>query len=146
MASNATWIDKCPCNLLESSEWSVQRGLEEICISFFYDTSVYSSSWKAHLEHVEIVLRILQKEKLYAKLSKCSFGIREVDYLRHTITRNGDTIDKNKVLAVKEWPISTNLKQLRGFLGLTGYYKRFINGYASLASPLTNLQKKDAFK
>ena len=94
----------------------------------------------------DVTLKILLKEKLYAKLSKCSFGTREVDHLWHIITGKRVAMDKNKVLAVKEWPTPTNLKQLRGFLGLTCHYRRLINGYAALASSLTDLLKNDAFK
>ena len=94
---------------------------------------------------MEIVLKLLQQEKLYAKLSKCSFGATEVDYLGHTITGAGVAMENSKIEAVKKWPTPTNLKQVRGFLGLTGYYRRFIKNYASIAAPLTDLLKKDAF-
>ena len=120
--------------------------LRKFVLVFFDDILVYNSSWKAHLKHVEIVLKILQQEKLYAKLSKCSVSIREVDYLGHTITANGVAMDINKISTVKEWPTTTNLKQLREFLGLTGYSRRFIKDYATLVSPLIDLLKKDAFE
>ena len=91
------------------------------------------------------MLQILQKEKLYAKLSKCSFGAREIDYLGHTINGSSVSIDKSKLCAVWDWLVPTNLKQLRGFLGLTGYYRKIVKGYASVASPLTDMLKKDSF-
>ena len=119
--------------------------LRKFVLVFFDDILVCSQSWHHHLQHLEIVLQILQSEKLFAKLSKCSFGVREIDYLGHTITGHGVTLEKDKVAAVLDWPWPATLKQLRGFLGLTGYYRRFIRGYASLASPLTDLLKKDSF-
>lgn len=100
-----------------------QKFLRKFVLVFFDDILVYSPSWDTHLQHLELVLQTLQKECLFARLSKYSFGLREIDYLGHT-----------------------NLKQLREFLGLTGYYRRFIKGYASITAPLTELLKKDAFK
>ncbi|XP_057755398.1 uncharacterized protein LOC130974540 [Arachis stenosperma] len=119
--------------------------LRRFVLVFFDDILVYSPHWNAHLGHLETVLKLLQQNTLYAKLSKCLFGVSEIDYLGHTITKEGVHMEKEKVKAVVEWQVPKNLKQLRGFLGLTGYYRRFIKGYASLAAPLTNLLKKDAF-
>lgn len=79
------------------------------------------------------------------KLSKCSFGMLEVDYLGHTVSSKGVAMDKAKVQVILDWPRPQNVKQLRGFLGLIGYYRRFIKSYAQLASPLTHFLKKDNF-
>jgi len=106
---------------------------------------VYSPTWSSHLQHLEVVLQLLRKHKLFAKLSKCSFGLTQVEYLGHTVSGQGVAVDASKVQVVLAWPLPTNLKQLRGFLGLTGYYRKFIKGYASIAGPLTNLLKKDNF-
>ncbi|XP_015953413.1 uncharacterized protein LOC107477848 [Arachis duranensis] len=119
--------------------------LRKFVLVFFDDILVYSSSWALHLQHLEMVLQILQRECLFAKLSKCLFGMAEIDYLGHTISGNGVHMEQAKVKAVSEWQQPQNLKQLREFLGLTGYYCRFIKGYATLAAPLTDLLKKDAF-
>ncbi|MCI12752.1 hypothetical protein A2U01_0033859, partial [Trifolium medium] len=105
----------------------------------------YSSSWNDHLQHLESVLLALQRHELYAKLSKCSFGAKEVDYLGHKVSSRGVSMESTKVQAVLEWPTPSNIKQLRGFLGLTGYYRRFINSYVHMAAPLTDLLKKDNF-
>jgi len=107
---------------------------------------VYSPYWTEHLQHLEVVLQVLKQHQLYAKLSKCSFGLQQVDYLGHTVSGQGVAMEADKVQAVLQWPCPTNVKQLRGFLGLTGYYRRFIKGYASIASPLTDLLKKDQFQ
>ena len=112
---------------------------------FFDDILVYSPSWCMHLKHLERVLQLLQQNKLYAKFSKCSFGQQQVDYLGHTVSATGIAMDESKIKAVMAWPVPKNLKQLRGFLGLTGYYRRFIKHYATLAGPLTELLKKDSF-
>ncbi|XP_016200307.1 uncharacterized protein LOC107641325 [Arachis ipaensis] len=123
-----------------------QPFLRKFFLVFFDDILIYSPSTSQHLAHLEIVLQTLQKESLFAKMSKCLFSVSEIDYLGHTITEKGVHMEKDKIQAVIAWPTPENLKQLRGFLGLTGYYRRFIKGYASLASPLTDLLKRDAFQ
>lgn len=120
--------------------------LRKCVLVFFDDILVYSPSWHTHLQHVELVFQILSQNVLFAKLSKCSFGLTEVEYLGHLVFGSGVSMDKSKVQAVLDWPIPKNLKQLRGFLGLTGYYRRFIRSYATIANPLTNLLKKESFR
>jgi len=122
-----------------------KKFLRKFVLVFFDDILVYSSSWKEHLLHLEVVLQLLHKHQLYAKFSKCSFGLQQVDYLGPTISGQGVGMDKDKVQAVLKWPIPQNVKQLRGFLGLTGYYRKFIQSYAVIATPLTDLLKKDKF-
>ena len=138
-------LTNAPATFQNLMNETFQGLLRKFVLVFFDDILIYSSSWKEHLQHVEIVLKLLQQEKLYAKLSKCSFGATEVDYLGHTITGAWVAMENSKIEAVKKWPTPTNLKQVRGFLGLTGYYRRFIKNYASIAAPLTDLLKKDAF-
>ncbi|WVZ26157.1 hypothetical protein V8G54_004701 [Vigna mungo] len=123
-----------------------QGFLRKFVLVFFDDILVYSPSWSAHLAHLETVLHILKENQLYAKLSKCSFGLSQVDYLGHIVSGKGVAMDVSKVQAVLQWPCPQNIKQLRGFLGLTGYYRRFVKGYAALANPLTNLLKKEKFQ
>lgn len=113
---------------------------------FFDDILVYSPSWQSHLQHVEIVFQILSQNVLFVKLSKCSFGLSEVEYLGYIVSGVGVSMVSTKVQVVLDWLIPTNLKQLREFLGLTGYYRRFIKSYATIAGPLTSLLKKDAFR
>lgn len=82
---------------------------------------------------------------LYVKVAKCAFGVEEIEYLGHVVSGKGMVMEETKVEAVFKWPRPTNLKQLRGFLGLMGYYRRFIKPYARIAAPLTDLLKKDSF-
>jgi hypothetical protein len=97
------------------------------------------------LTHLENVLRVIQQHVLFVKLSKCSFGVLEIEYLGHIVSGQGVSMDSGKVHAILEWPTPKNVKQLRGFLGLTGYYRRFIKAYARIAAPLTELLKKDGY-
>jgi hypothetical protein len=122
-----------------------QSALRKFVPVFFDDILVYSASWKDHLQHLEAVLKTLQQHELYARLSKCSFGTREVDYLGHKVSGTRVSMESTKVQAVMDWPTPANVKQLRGFLGLSGYYRRFIKAYAHIVAPLTELLKKDNF-
>lgn len=106
---------------------------------------MYSQFLEMHKEHLRVVLQLLKCNKLYAKAFECAFGIEKVDYLSHVISAKGIAIDPEKIKAMIKWPTPKNLKSLRGFLGLTGYYKRSIRGYGTIGRPLTKLLKKDNF-
>jgi len=106
---------------------------------------VYSSDIESHYNHLRTVLRVLRENQLFAKLTKCTFEQSQVEYLGHIINQNIVSVDPKKIKAMQNWPIPKNLKQLRSFLGLTGYYRKFVRGYGSLAKPLTDLLKKEGF-
>jgi hypothetical protein len=120
--------------------------LRKIVIVFFDDILVYSDDEEQHLSHLEHVFSLLYEHKFYLKAAKCCFGQSKIDYLGHVVTNGTVAPDPSKVQAIVDWPAPKTLKALKGFLGLSGYYRKFIRGYASIAHPLTNLLKKDAFK
>jgi hypothetical protein len=112
---------------------------------FFDDILVYNNNLSDHLLHLQQVLEVLQSNQLYAKRSKCQFGVPKIAYLRHLISCHGVRADPSKLAAMDNWPIPHNIKSLRGFLGLTGYYRKFVQGYSALTTPLTTLLNKNAF-
>lgn len=119
--------------------------LRRFVLIFFDDILVYSVTWDLHLQHVTAVLQLLTHHQLFAKLSKCAFGQSKVDYLGHVISVQGVEVDPDKVQVVRDWPTPTSVTHLKAFLGLSGYYRRFIRSYAQIASPLTDLLKRDSF-
>lgn len=120
--------------------------LRKNVLVFFDDILVYSKDWETHLHHLEEVLRLLAAHSLVANQKKRYFGQRSIEYLGHMITEEGVAVDSRKVDSVLSWPQPKNVKGVRGFLGLTGYYRKFIRDYGKIAKPLTELTKKDGFK
>jgi hypothetical protein len=117
----------------------------QFVLVFFDDILVYSSSWLDHLHHVKTVLEVMREHQLFIKRSKCSFGEESVTYLDHVISADGVAMDTQKVLAVVDWPVPQLVHAVRGFLGLAGYYRKFIHDFGIIAAPLTTLLKKDGF-
>jgi len=120
--------------------------LRKFILVFFDDILVYSGDIGSHLSHLKTTLELLRQNKLFAKMSKCKFGNDEVEYLGHIVTAQGVCADPGKIQAMVDWPFPKNIKAWRGFLGLTGYYRKFIKGYGSIAAPLTSMLKKNSFE
>ncbi|XP_026399371.1 uncharacterized protein LOC113295235 [Papaver somniferum] len=119
--------------------------LRKFILVFFDDILVYSPDMDTHLKYLEITLSTLKQHTLFSKLSKCSFGQDKVEYLGHIISKEGVAADPIKIEFILQWPIPITLKELMGFLGLTGYYRKFVKNYGVICKPLTDLLKKDNF-
>jgi hypothetical protein len=108
-------------------------------VVFIDDILVYSKNEDRHTEHLHIVLQRLRDHRLYAKLSKCDFWLRENKFVGHTISQDGISVDPKKVQEVMDWKPPTTVRQIQSFLGLVGYYRRFIPDFSRIAKPMTKL-------
>lgn len=107
---------------------------------------IYSNSLEEHMEHIQLVLNTLRQHQLYLKQSKCSFAQHKLEYLGHIISAEGVSTDPQKTADMLHWPTPTTTTELRAFLGLTGYYRKFVKRYGIIAQPLTNLLKHKNFQ
>lgn len=121
----------------------LQPFLRRFVLVFFDDILVYSRTWAEHLRRVRQVLQVLTTHQLFLHKKKCIFGQQQISYLSHVISSTGVAMDQVKVSAVLDWPHPRNIRSLRGFLGLAGYYRKFIQDFRHIAAPLTKLLCKD---
>jgi hypothetical protein len=117
--------------------------LDKFIVIFIDDILIYSKNEVEHEQHPRIVLQRLRDHKLYAKFSKCEFWLNTVKFVGHTIFSDGISVDPSKVQEVMDWKPPTLVHQIRSFLGLVGYYRRFILDFSRIAKPMTELLKKD---
>lgn len=123
----------------------LQPYLRKFILVFFDDILIYSKTWVEHMQQLRIVFSILQQHQLFLRQSKCSFAQREISYLGHIISETGVSADKEKIAAMIDWPQPNSVKALRSFLGMTGYYRKFVQNYGTIAAPLTSLLRKNSF-
>ena len=118
--------------------------LDRFVIVFINDILIFSKSMEEHEEHLRIVFQILREKKLYAKFKKCEFWLDQVMFLGHVISKAGISEDPSKIEVVVDWARLTNMSEIRSFLGLAGYCRRFVEGFSHIAAPLTHLTRKNA--
>ncbi|WVZ58398.1 hypothetical protein U9M48_008675 [Paspalum notatum var. saurae] len=118
--------------------------LDKFVVVFIDDILVYSKNEKEHEEHLRIVLSRLREHKLYAKFSKCAFWLKEVAFLGHILSAKGVAVDPSKVEDVLNWKQPQTVTEIWSFLGLAGYYRRFIKDFSKIAKPMTALTQKNA--
>ena len=117
--------------------------LDKFIIVFIDNILVYSRTVEEHELHLKIVLEKLRENKLYAKFSKCEFWLRKVTFLGHVMPKKGISVDPSKVEAVSQWKQPRNLTKVRNFVGLAGYYRRFVDGFSKIASLMTAFTYKN---
>ena len=122
------------------------KQLRKFLLVFFDDLLIYSKTWEEHLQHVEQIFALMEEQSLYTKKFKCEFGMTEVLYLGHIIGVKGVHVHQEKIQAILDWSTLRTLTELKGFLGIYCYYRRFVKGFSQLCAPLTDLTKKGAFK
>jgi hypothetical protein len=117
--------------------------LDKFVIVFIDDILIYSKNKEDHAKHLRIALQVLKEHQLYAKFSKCEFWLDQVEFLGHVISKEGIAVNPSKVQSVLDWQAPTNVKEIRGFLEMVGYYQRFIEGFSKIAGPMTKLLRKN---
>jgi hypothetical protein len=118
--------------------------LDKFVVVFIDDILVYSRNEEEHAGHLHVVFQHMREHRLYAKLSKCDFWLKEIKFWGHTISQDGIAVDPEKVQEVMNWKPPTTVRQIRSFLGLAGYYRRFIPDFSRIAKPMIELLKKRA--
>lgn len=119
--------------------------LRKFVLVFFDDIVVYSANFPTQLDHLQEVLQILKLHILVVNQKKCHFGQQQLEYLGHIISASRVSADLSKITCMVNWPSSKDVKGLRGFLGPTGYYRKFVRDSGKITRPLTQLLEKDAF-
>jgi hypothetical protein len=116
--------------------------LDNFFIVFLDDMLIYSKSEEEHEHHLRLVLQVLREHNFYAKISKCFFYQEHIHYLRHIISEEGIVVDLEKIKAIRGWPTPKCVLEVISFMGLAGYYRRFIEGFSKIVHPITSLQNK----
>ncbi|KAL0448590.1 UNVERIFIED_CONTAM: Retrovirus-related Pol polyprotein from transposon.6 [Sesamum latifolium] len=137
-------LTNAPAPFMSLMNKMLQPFLVQFVIVFIDDILIYSSSHEEHEQHLRTVLHLLREKQLYAKFSKCEFWMEEIAFLGHVVLKKGVQPDLTKVKAILEWEPPKNVSEVQSFLGLAGYYRRFVKDFSVVMKPLTNLLKKNA--
>ncbi|KAL5546822.1 hypothetical protein UlMin_006509 [Ulmus minor] len=136
-------LTNAPAAFMDLMNRVFKEFLDRFVIVFIDDILVYSKSTEEHEEHLRLILQTLRDHQLFAKFKKCEFWLNQVAFLGHVISKDGVAVDPSKVEAVENWKPPSNASEVRSFLGLAGYYRRFVEGFSRIAMPLTNLTRKN---
>ena len=136
-------LTNAPAAFMDLMNRVFQPYLDQFVVVFVNDILIYSQSEVENEDHLRIVLQLLRDHQLYAKFSKCKFWLIEVGFLGHVVSTSGVSVDLGKVEVVMSWERLKSVFEIRSFLGLAGYYKRFIEDLSRLAAPMTRLTRKE---
>jgi hypothetical protein len=120
----------------------LSKFLDKFVLVFIDDILIYSKNGEEHEEHLRLVLQVLREHQLYAKFNKCEFFQKQIHYLGHVLSEEGVAVDPDKIRSIMEWPTPKDVSDIRSFMGLAGYYRRFIKGFSKIGCPITALQRK----
>jgi hypothetical protein len=112
-------------------------------VVYFDDILIYNKSMEDHLKHLSVVFDALCTARLFANMDTCIFCTQRDSFLGYVVTPQGIEVDSSKIVAIQEWPTPTTVTQIRSFLGLAGFYRRFVRDFSSIAAPLHELTKRD---
>ena len=135
-------LTNAPASFMDLMNRIFRAYLDRFVIVFIDDILIYSPSEEEHQSHLSVVLKLLREHQLYAKLSKCEFWLSEVKFLGHVVSKNGISVDPGKIESILTWEHPKNVFEIRSFLGLAGYYRRFVLDFSRLAAPMTRLTRK----
>jgi hypothetical protein len=135
-------LTNAPSTFMRLMNHALRAFIGRFVVVYFDDILVYSKDLNEHINHLQCVLDVLRKEKLYANLKKCSFCMEKVVFLGYVISAKGIEVDEEKVKAIKEWPTPKSITEVRSFHGLASFYRRFVKNFSTLAAPLTEIVKK----
>ncbi|XP_027083686.1 uncharacterized mitochondrial protein AtMg00860-like [Coffea arabica] len=136
-------LTNAPAAFMDLMQRVFKKYLDQFVVVFIDDILVYSKTREEHVQHLKMVLQILREHKLYAKFSKCEFWLDEISFLGHKVSKDGIAVDPAKVEAVTMWKQPETPTKVRSFLGLAGYYRRFIKDFSKIAGPMTEPTKKN---
>ena len=137
-------LTNAPASFMDLMNRIFRPYLDQFVIMFIDDILIYSGSGEEHAEHLRILLQTLREHRLYVKLSKCQFWLDNVAFFfGHIVFANGVSVDPQKVEAILNWKPPTSVTEIRSFLGLAGYYRKFVERFSKIATPLTRLTKKE---
>ena len=136
-------LTNAPTTFMDLMNRVFQLFLDRFVMVFIDDILVYLKDREDHDTHIRVVLETLRKEQLYAKMSKCEFWLKEVSFLGHIVLEEGIRVDERKIELILEWKPSRSVTEVHSFVGLLGYYRRFVKGFSMTTAPMTRLLQKN---
>ena len=136
-------LTNAPSTFMRLMNHVMKPFIGKFVVVYFDDVLVYSKSLDEHVKHLQCVFDVLRKEKLYANLEKCSFGVHKVVFLGFVVSSRGVEVDESKIDAIKNWPTPKTVGKVTSFHGLISFYRCFVKGFSTIVAPLTEVIKKD---